>query len=202
MPAAPRLILFNKPFGVQCQFRAVEHRRTLKDYIPVPGVYPGGRLDADSEGLVVLTNDGALQHRISDPRHKFAKTYWVQVENIPTPDALAVVADGVNLGDYITQPAQVRVAMEPEWIWPRTPPIRTRKHIPTCWLELILREGKNRQVRRMTAATGHPTLRLIRFSIGPWDLTGMAPGEWCEIPFPATFRPDTDLLRCNKRPAG
>ena len=173
-----RLILFNKPYGVLCQFTPAPARQTLKDFIPVPDVYAAGRLDADSEGLVVLTDDGALQHRISDPRHKLAKTYWAQVEGVPTTDALARLAQGIDLGDCITLPATAGLAPAPDWLWPRAPPIRERKNIPTVWLKLTLREGKNRQVRRMTAAVGYPTLRLIRFSIGTWDLAGLAPGQW------------------------
>ncbi len=176
-----RVILFNKPHGALCQFSACAGRQTLKDFVPIPHVYPAGRLDADSEGLVVLTDDGQLQHRVSDPHHKQAKTYWVQVEGLPTPQALAQLARGVDLGDYVTQPAQAELAAEPAWLWPRQPPIRYRKNIPTQWLKLTLAEGKNRQVRRMTAAAGYPTLRLIRYGIGIWDLAGLAPGEWREI---------------------
>jgi 23S rRNA pseudouridine2457 synthase len=172
-----RVILFNKPHGVLCQFRAAPGRQTLKDFIATPDVYAAGRLDADSEGLVVLTDDGALQHRISDPRHKLAKTYWAQVEGVPTRDALARLQKGVDLGDFVTLPAAAKVAPAPDWLWPRDPPIRERKSIPTSWIELTLREGKNRQVRRMTAAVGFPTLRLIRFGVGDWDLTGLAPGK-------------------------
>ena len=176
-----RLILFNKPHGVLCQFRPAPPRRTMQDYIQVPDVYAAGRLDADSEGLIVLTDDGALQHRISDPRHKLPKTYWAQVEGEPTSKAVQQLQKGVDLGDFVTLPATAELAVAPDWLWPRDPPIRERKSIPTSWLKLTLREGKNRQVRRMTAATGYPTLRLIRFSIGPWELAGLAPGESREI---------------------
>lgn len=154
---------------------------TLKDFIPVDSVYPAGRLDTDSEGLLVLTDDGSLQHRLSHPRHKLPKTYWVQVEGCPTTEALALLRSGVNLGDFTTQPAMARVMEEPGMLWPRTPPVRRRKEIPTSWIELVIREGKNRQVRRMTAKAGFPTLRLIRFSIGEWSLAGLMPGEWREI---------------------
>jgi 23S rRNA pseudouridine2457 synthase len=171
------IILLNKPYGVLCQFSPSPGRRTLKDFIAIPDVYAAGRLDADSEGLVVLTNDGALQHRISDPRHKLAKTYWAQVEGQPADEALARLAHGIDLGDFETLPAVAELADEPAWLWPRDPPIRKRKNIPTSWLKLTLREGKNRQVRRMTAAVGFPTLRLIRNGIGIWDLDGLAPGE-------------------------
>lgn len=174
-----RVILLNKPYLVLCQFTDREGRLTLADYLPVPGVYPAGRLDYDSEGLVVLTDDGALQHRISDPRHHLAKTYWVQVEGVPTREALQRLAGGVDLKDGRTRPAQVRVIDEPA-VWPRVPPIRERKSIPTSWLELTIREGRNRQVRRMTAAVGFPTLRLIRVAVGPWRLDGLQPGEWRE----------------------
>ncbi|MFA7243503.1 MAG: pseudouridine synthase [Sulfuricellaceae bacterium] len=177
----PRLILFNKPFGVITQFSADGKHPTLKDFIPVSGVYPAGRLDTDSEGLLVLTDDGAVQHRLSHPRHKLPKTYWVQVEGAPTTEALALLRSGVDLGDFTTQPAAVRTLDEPAMLWPRTPPIRQRKEIPTSWMELVIREGKNRQVRRMTAKAGFPTLRLIRYGIGEWNLDGLMPGEWREI---------------------
>lgn len=172
------VILFNKPYNVLCQFRAVAGRQTLKDFIDIPNVHAAGRLDADSEGLLVLTDDGALQHRISDPRHKLAKTYFVQVEGEPDDAALAHLRTGVMLKDGVTRPAQARLVAEPPWLWPRVPPIRVRRHIPAAWLELTLREGKNRQVRRMTAAVGHPTLRLIRYRIGDWTLAGLAPGAF------------------------
>lgn len=185
----PRLILFNKPYGVLCQFSAAAERSTLKDFIPIPGVYPAGRLDTDSEGLIVLTDDGALQHRISDPRHKLRKTYWVQVEGVPTQDALARLTQGVDLGDFVTRSARAKLARQPDWVWPRQPPIRSRKLIPTSWLAMTLTEGKNRQVRRMTAAAGYPTLRLIRYSVGVWKLGGLALGDWREID--PSSKPDT-----------
>ena len=171
------VILFNKPFGVMTQFTPHPTRPTLKEYIALPRVYPAGRLDADSEGLVVLTDEGNTQARLSDPRHKLAKTYWVQVEGEPTAAALERMRAGLDLGDFVTQPCGARVIAEPEGLWPRNPPIRQRRHIPTCWLEVILREGKNRQVRRMTAKVGFPTLRLIRWSVGPYTLADLAPGE-------------------------
>jgi 23S rRNA pseudouridine2457 synthase len=172
------VILLNKPYGVLCQFTASDGRATLKDYVPVPDVYAAGRLDADSEGLVVLTGDGALQARISQPRYKLAKTYWAQVEGIPDEAALAQLRAGVDLGDFVTKPCRARKIGEPAGLWPRDPPIRYRAAIPTAWLELILTEGKNRQVRRMTAKVGYPTLRLIRWSVGSWTLVGLAPGHW------------------------
>lgn len=175
-----RLILLNKPYGVICQFSPDAKHPTLKEYIPVPGVYPAGRLDTDSEGLLILTDDGDLQHRITDPRHKLPKTYWVQVEGIADEAALERLRQGVDLGDFVTLPAIARTIPEPAGLWPRTPPVRFRKAIPTSWIELGIREGKNRQVRRMTAAVGHPTLRLIRWSIGDWTLEGLAPGQWRE----------------------
>jgi len=183
-----RLIRFNKPFDVLPQFTdrgsAGSPRQTLSDFIDLPGVYPAGRLDRDSEGLMLLTDNGKLQARITDPRHKMAKTYWVQVEGLPGDDALAALRDGVTLKDGPTRPAQVRRMPEPDHLWPRNPPIRIRKSVPDSWIELTLREGRNRQVRRMTAAVGHPTLRLIRWCIGDWTLDGLSPGTWDKIPAP------------------
>lgn len=176
-----RVILFNKPFGVLTQFSGGEGRQTMADYIAVPGVYAAGRLDADSEGLVVLTGDGTLQARISDPRHKLAKRYIVQVEGLPADGALQQLQAGVDLGDFLTRPCEARRIPEPRGLWPRTPPVRYRAAIPTSWLEIVLREGKNRQVRRMTAKVGFPTLRLIRWAVGDWTLEGLAPGEWREL---------------------
>lgn len=177
-----RLILLNKPYGVLCQFSGEPGRATLKDYVAVAGVYAAGRLDTDSEGLLLLTDDGQLQHRIADPRHKLPKTYLVQVEGEPDDAALDALRRGVDLGDFHTRPCAVRRAAEPDWLWPRDPPVRFRKAVPTAWLELELREGKNRQVRRMTAKVGFPTLRLVRLAIGPWRLDGLAPGAWREVP--------------------
>lgn len=176
-----RLILFNKPYGVLSQFTPRDGHPGLRDYIPVPGVYAAGRLDRDSEGLLILTDDGRLQHKLTDPRNKQPKTYWVQVEGLPSRQALAHLRRGVDLGDFVTRPAQVEVIPEPENLWPRIPPIRTRRHIPTSWLRICITEGKNRQVRRMTAKVGHPTLRLIRWAVGRWTLAGLAPGQWREV---------------------
>lgn len=179
-PAQPRLILLNKPFDVLTQFSDGEGRATLKDYVPVPGVYPAGRLDRDSEGLLLLTNDGRLQARIADPRHKLPKTYWVQVEGEPDEAQLQRLREGVQLNDGPTLPAEARRIDEPQ-LWERVPPVRFRKSVPSAWLELVIREGRNRQVRRMTAAVGLPTLRLVRVRIGPWGLDGLQPGEWREV---------------------
>jgi 23S rRNA pseudouridine2457 synthase len=175
------LIAFNKPFGVICKFRPEPGRTTLADYISVPNVYPAGRLDTDSEGLLLLTDDGVLQARIANPRHKLAKVYWAQVEGSPTEEALATLRRGVDLGDFTTKPASARLIDEPANLWSRDPPIRYRARIPTAWLELTLREGKNRQVRRMTARVGFPTLRLVRAAIGRVTVGGLAPGAWREV---------------------
>jgi 23S rRNA pseudouridine2457 synthase len=175
------LIAFNKPFGVVCKFRSESGERTLAELIKIPGIYPAGRLDSDSEGLLLLTDDGALQARISSPRFKLPKTYWAQVEGLPTEDAIATLRKGVDLGEFVTLPAEARLIDAPENLWPRDPPIRYRAKIPTSWIELTLREGKNRQVRRMTARVGFPTLRLVRASIGDVRVQGLALGEWREI---------------------
>ena len=178
-----RLILFNKPFGVLSQFtdRGTETARaTLSDFIAVPGVYPAGRLDRDSEGLLLLTDDGALQARIADPKFKLPKTYLVQVEGVPGESALAQLRQGVRLNDGMTRPAEV-VAIDAPELWPRDPPVRFRKSVPDAWLRLTIREGRNRQVRRMTAAVGLPTLRLVRWQVGEWSLDGIAPGQWREL---------------------
>jgi len=175
-----RLVLFNKPYGVLSQFTPEDGHRSLKDFIELPGVYAAGRLDADSEGLLILTDDGALQHRLADPRHKLPKTYWAQVEGAPAEADLEPLRQTMNLGDFITRPAKARVIDEPNNLWPRDPPVRKRLAIPTTWIEIILTEGKNRQVRRMTAKAGYPTLRLIRASIGHYRLEGLQPGQWCE----------------------
>ena len=177
------LILFNKPFGVLSQFTdrgTATARATLSDFIAVPGVYPAGRLDRDSEGLLLLTDDGALQAKIADPKFKAAKTYLVQVEGVPGEDALAQLRQGVQLNDGMTRPAEVAV-IEPPELWPRDPPVRFRKSVPDAWLRLTIREGRNRQVRRMTAAVGLPTLRLVRWQVDEWTLDGIAPGEWREL---------------------
>jgi 23S rRNA pseudouridine2457 synthase len=179
----PRLILFNKPYGVLPQFTdsgtAGSPRPTLSDYIDVPGVYPAGRLDMDSEGLMLLTDDGALQARISDPKFKMPKTYLVQVEGNCDEDALAALRSGVSLKDGLTLPAQAQRIESPD-LWPRDPPIRVRLSVPDCWIKLTIREGKNRQVRRMTAVVGFPTLRLVRWEIGDWSAKGLGLGEWRE----------------------
>jgi 23S rRNA pseudouridine2457 synthase len=175
------LIALNKPYLVHCKFTDEQSRPTLAQFGLPPRVYVAGRLDHDSEGLLLLTDDGKLNQRLTDPRWKAPKTYYVQVEGTPQEDALARLRAGVELNDGRTLPAEARAIDEPAWLWPRTPPIRVRKTVPDAWLELIIREGRNRQVRRMTAAVGLPTLRLIRTAIGPYALDGLAPGEWRDV---------------------
>ena len=178
-----QLLLFNKPFQVMCQFTDHAGRKTLADYVDVPNVYAAGRLDYDSEGLLLLTNVGWLQHLIAEPRYKLPKTYLVQVEREPDADALRQLANGVMLNDGMTKPAEVDLIEAPN-VWERVPPIRERKSVPTAWLRMTITEGRNRQVRRMTAAVGHPTLRLIRERIGEWSLGDLQPGEWREVAVP------------------
>ena len=187
-----RIVFFNKPYGVLSQFTPEGRWRGLRDFIPLPEVYVAGRLDADSEGLLLLTDDGRLQAQIAEPRHKLAKTYWVQVEGVPTATALEGLQRGVRLRDFTTQPARVCPIAEPSDLWPRDPPIRYRAAIPTSWLEVIISEGKNRQVRRMCAAVGYPVLRLVRAAIGQASVTGLAPGEW------RVLEGDIGLLRGRK----
>ena len=176
----PRLILFNKPYGVLSQFTPEGRWRGLTEFIAIADVYVAGRLDADSEGLLLLTNDGKLQARIADPRFKMEKTYWVQLEGVLDNAALATLREGVQLNDGLTLPARAERMPEPPALWQRDPPIRVRHMLPTSWLELVIREGRNRQVRRMTAALGFPTLRLIRAAVGPFSIDGLTPGNWCD----------------------
>ncbi|SDC27405.1 pseudouridine synthase [Paraburkholderia lycopersici] len=185
-----RLIALNKPFGTICQFSPHETRQSLADWVKVPGVYPAGRLDSDSEGLLLLTDDGALQARIAEPKRKLVKRYWAQVEGEPDAAALAALERGVDLGDFVTQPCRAKVIAAPEHVWPRNPPIRYRASIPTTWIEIAISEGKNRQVRRMTAAVGYPTLRLVRVAIGAIDIfsLGLAPGESIDVPANAPWQ--------------
>lgn len=180
-----RVVLFNKPYGVLSQFTAEGRWRSLADFIPIPGVYPAGRLDADSEGLLLLTDDGRLQHRLADPRHRAGKVYWAQVEGVPDAAALSRLAAGVELGDWTTRPCRAERIAEPAGLWRREPPIRFRRSVPDSWLQIVLHEGKNRQVRRMCAAVGFPVLRLIRAAIGPYSLGALQPGEYTVIGAPA-----------------
>ena len=180
--ATPALLLLNKPFRVLTQFTSTDDKATLRDFVHAPGMRPAGRLDYDSEGLVLLTDSGTLQTQLADPRWKEAKTYLVQVERELSDEALDRLRGGVKLNDGMSLPAEAERMDEPDWMWPRQPPIRFRQAIPTAWLRLTIREGRNRQVRRMTAAVGNPTLRLIRYSVGPWSLSGLAPGQWRTVP--------------------
>jgi 23S rRNA pseudouridine2457 synthase len=201
-----RLILLNKPYDMLCQFTdkgsAGSPRATLSEVVQVAGVYPAGRLDRDSEGLLLLTDDGPLQARISDPKHEMEKTYLVQVEGDITLEALKSLAEGVFLNDGMTRPARARQVAEPDWLWPRTPPVRFRKTVPESWIELTISEGRNRQVRRMTAAVGFPTLRLIRYRIGDWTLEGLQPGEWRFVTPPAAPPRPEPKRRAAPGPAG
>ena len=185
------LILFNKPFQVLCQFSSEDGRASLADYLAIPGIYPAGRLDADSEGLMLLTDDGRLQHQIAHPDHKEAKTYLVQVDGQADAATLARLQAPLDLGDFVTKPCRAVLIAAPDWLWPRNPPIRVRQDKPTSWIAITLEEGKNRQVRRMTAAVGLPTLRLVRSRIGPFSLAShpLMPGEWMEVPATELAKP-------------
>lgn len=194
-----KIILFNKPYDVLSQFTDQNDRTTLANYIDAQNFYPAGRLDRDSEGLLILTDSGPVQHRIADPRHKLKKTYWAQVENIPSPLALQQLSTGIELKDGLTRPAQVKLIEEPT-LWPRTPPIRQRAAIPAAWIELTISEGRNRQVRRMTAAIGHPTLRLIRCAVGPWTLSDLTPGQWRTEDVPAQLQIPNKSQRFRTKP--
>ena len=175
-----RIILFNKPFNILTQFTDQADRKTLKDFIPIPEIYAAGRLDKDSEGLLVLTNDGKLQNKLASPKHKTSKTYWVQVEGVPEQIDIEKLCQGVELKDGMTQPAKVELINEPN-VWERTPPVRFRQNKPTSWLSITITEGKNRQVRRMTASVGYPTLRLIRYRVGSWTIDGIDNGQYVEV---------------------
>ena len=189
------LIAFNKPYGVICQFSPSGDKPTLKDFVDVANVYPAGRLDTDSEGLLLLTDDGILQARIAEPGRKIVKTYWVQVEGEPTDAELDPLRAGLNLGDFVTQPAAAKLIPSPTDIWPRNPPVRVRQSIPTAWLEIGISEGKNRQIRRMTAKIGYPTLRLVRISIGDWHLKSIATGNWQTISVPPSMMQRTKTIK-------
>ena len=193
------LILFNKPFRVLSQFTDDAGRQTLADYVDVPGVYPAGRLDYDSEGLLLLTDDGRLKARISEPRAKTPKTYWAQVEGTPAAASLAALTRGVLLKDGPARALDAVLMDEPEALWPRIPPVRFRKTVPDSWIRLSISEGRNRQVRRMTAAVGHPCLRLIRAAVGPWTLAGLKPGQWLRIPTADARRALSRAGRSNAR---
>ena len=180
--SATRLIAFNKPMNVLSQFTDDTHWPGLKRYLDLPGLYPAGRLDRDSEGLLLLTNDGILQARITDPKDKMPKTYYAQVEGMVTPEALATLRGGMTLNDGPTRPAEAEEVPEPDWLWPRDPPVRFRKSVPEAWLRLTITEGRNRQVRRMCAHVGLPVLRLVRWSVGPHTVADLAPGQWRDLP--------------------